>query len=115
MLLIRVPFSGRDLDSAFDSISVFSEIGENQEYTFLSEESLGDIRYVMSLLCYARRSHVIKELNQLLFCAPVLVRCICPLFSITNAFSSYMEVSRSVVSHHIFVLLSMLLVGICST
>ncbi|XP_051206850.1 AUGMIN subunit 3 [Lolium perenne] len=35
---------GEDLDSAFDSISVFSEIGENQEYTFLSEESLGDIR-----------------------------------------------------------------------
>ncbi|KAM0888377.1 hypothetical protein ACQ4PT_028385 [Festuca glaucescens] len=35
---------GEDLDSAFDSISVFSEIGENQEYTFLSEESLRDIR-----------------------------------------------------------------------
>uniref|UniRef100_A0ACD5ULW9 Uncharacterized protein n=1 Tax=Avena sativa TaxID=4498 RepID=A0ACD5ULW9_AVESA len=35
---------GEDLDSAFDSISVFSEIGENQEYTFLSEESLEDIR-----------------------------------------------------------------------
>ncbi|KAF7008435.1 hypothetical protein CFC21_023187 [Triticum aestivum] len=35
---------GKDLDSAFDSISVFSEIGENHEYTFLSEESLGDIR-----------------------------------------------------------------------
>ncbi|XP_044332059.1 AUGMIN subunit 3 isoform X3 [Aegilops tauschii subsp. strangulata] len=35
---------GKDLDSAFDSISAFSETGENHEYTFLSEESLGDIR-----------------------------------------------------------------------
>ncbi|XP_044965893.1 AUGMIN subunit 3-like isoform X3 [Hordeum vulgare subsp. vulgare] len=35
---------GKDLDSAFDSISAFSEFGENHEYTFLSEESLGDIR-----------------------------------------------------------------------
>ncbi|XP_044323683.1 AUGMIN subunit 3 isoform X6 [Triticum aestivum] len=44
---------GKDLDSAFDSISVFSEIGENHEYTFLSEESLGDIRN--SLQYYNRR------------------------------------------------------------
>jgi len=32
------------LDFAFDSISAFSDNGENQEYTFLSEESLEDIR-----------------------------------------------------------------------
>jgi len=35
---------GDDLDFAFDSISAFSDNGENQEYTFLSEESLEDIR-----------------------------------------------------------------------
>ncbi|XP_024317112.1 AUGMIN subunit 3 isoform X1 [Brachypodium distachyon] len=35
---------GEDLDSAFDTISAFSEIEENQEDTFLSEESLEDIR-----------------------------------------------------------------------
>ncbi|KAF8732082.1 hypothetical protein HU200_016042 [Digitaria exilis] len=35
---------GEDLDSAFDSISAFSDNGENQDYTFLSEESLEDIR-----------------------------------------------------------------------
>nr|XP_034579411.1 AUGMIN subunit 3-like isoform X3 [Setaria viridis] len=36
--------SGEDLDFAFDSISAFSDNGENQDYTFLSEESLEDIR-----------------------------------------------------------------------
>ncbi|CAN6180774.1 unnamed protein product [Urochloa humidicola] len=35
---------GEDLDFAFDSISAFSDNGENQDYTFLSEESLQDIR-----------------------------------------------------------------------
>ncbi|RCV09829.1 hypothetical protein SETIT_2G061000v2 [Setaria italica] len=35
---------GEDLDFAFDSISAFSDNGENQDYTFLSEESLEDIR-----------------------------------------------------------------------
>jgi HAUS augmin-like complex subunit 3 len=35
---------GDDLDFAFDSISAFSDNGENQDYTFLSEQSLEDIR-----------------------------------------------------------------------
>ncbi|KAL5197455.1 hypothetical protein ABZP36_000967 [Zizania latifolia] len=35
---------GEDLDFAFDSISAFSEIGDNQEDIFLTEESLEHIR-----------------------------------------------------------------------
>ncbi|CAL5066739.1 unnamed protein product [Urochloa decumbens] len=35
---------GEDLDFAFDSISAFSDNDGNQDYTFLSEESLEDIR-----------------------------------------------------------------------
>uniref|UniRef100_A0A0D9WWA8 HAUS augmin-like complex subunit 3 N-terminal domain-containing protein n=1 Tax=Leersia perrieri TaxID=77586 RepID=A0A0D9WWA8_9ORYZ len=35
---------GEDLDFAFDSISAFSESGDNQEDTFLTEESLEHIR-----------------------------------------------------------------------
>ncbi|KAF0908916.1 hypothetical protein E2562_030213 [Oryza meyeriana var. granulata] len=35
---------GEDLDFAFDSISAFSEVGDNQEDTFLTEESLEHIR-----------------------------------------------------------------------
>uniref|UniRef100_J3MJ28 HAUS augmin-like complex subunit 3 N-terminal domain-containing protein n=1 Tax=Oryza brachyantha TaxID=4533 RepID=J3MJ28_ORYBR len=35
---------GEDLDFAFDSISAFSEIGDNQQDTFLTEESLEHIR-----------------------------------------------------------------------
>ncbi|CAD6226471.1 unnamed protein product [Miscanthus lutarioriparius] len=35
---------GEDLDFAFDRISAFSDSGENQEYKFLTDESLEDIR-----------------------------------------------------------------------
>ncbi|XP_021307830.1 AUGMIN subunit 3 isoform X2 [Sorghum bicolor] len=35
---------GEDLDFAFDRISAFSDNGENQDYIFLTEESLEDIR-----------------------------------------------------------------------
>ncbi|KAG8100442.1 hypothetical protein GUJ93_ZPchr0013g35197 [Zizania palustris] len=35
---------GEDLDFAFDSISAFSEIGDNQEDIFLTEESIEHIR-----------------------------------------------------------------------
>ncbi|TVU41944.1 hypothetical protein EJB05_15505, partial [Eragrostis curvula] len=39
---------GEDLDFAFDSISAFSDKGDNKEQTVLSEESLEDIRFVFS-------------------------------------------------------------------